>query len=102
LPLTKRLRIRLYLRERIKLRVLFANRSSQAFPQDVRHQGLGASAVIGLGGGGGCIRQSINFQTAITVIITAMVAIQYRNGDTGELSLSAGTSLFRQRVDPLS
>jgi hypothetical protein len=34
--------------------------------------------MILFGGGGGCIRQSINFHTAITTRIAAAVAIQNR------------------------
>jgi hypothetical protein len=38
----------------------------------------GTGTTILFGGGGGCIRQSINFHTAITTTITATVAIQKR------------------------
>jgi hypothetical protein len=40
--------------------------------------GAGTGTTILFGGGGGCIRQSINFHTAITTSITAPVAIQNR------------------------
>lgn len=40
--------------------------------------GAGTGIVILFGGGGGCIRQSMNFQTAITTSTTSAVATQYR------------------------
>jgi hypothetical protein len=39
--------------------------------------GAGTGITILFGGGGGCIRQSINFQTAITTRITTKVAIAF-------------------------
>jgi len=44
---------------------------------DNHGDGAGTGMMI-LFGGGGCIRQSINFHTAITTRITATVAIQNR------------------------
>jgi hypothetical protein len=45
---------------------------------DNHGDGASSGATILFGGGGGCIRQSINFQTTITTRITATVAIHNR------------------------
>ncbi|HWY51756.1 MAG TPA: hypothetical protein VNW72_09755 [Chthoniobacterales bacterium] len=52
--------------------------SSRSFALDYGF-GAGTGIVTLLGGGGGCIRQSINFQTAITTRITTAVAIHARS-----------------------
>jgi hypothetical protein len=62
-------------------------------------QGFVSSVSGAFGGGGGCIRKSINFQTATTRIITAAVASQSRLEVTAAGRRS--TKSLRQRVDPL-
>lgn len=39
--------------------------------------GAATGIVMRFGGGGGCIRQSMNFHTAMTTIITRIVAIAF-------------------------